>query len=46
MHSIMYGTIDDLVLVYLDDLLVFSDNENEHETYLYKVFDRLCAHQL
>ena len=30
MNSVMHGFIDKFVLVYLDDVLVYSNNENEH----------------
>ena len=46
MNSVMHGYIDDFVLVYLDDILVFSNNEDEHESHLRKVFDQLCKHKL
>ena len=46
MNSVMHGYIDDFVLVYLDDILVFSDTEDEHESHLRKVVDRLCKYKL
>ena len=46
MNSVMHGYIDDFVLVYLDDILVFSDNEDEHESHFRRVFDRLCKHKI
>ena len=42
----MHGYIDKFVLVYLDDVLVYSDNEDEHEGHLRQVFDRLHEHKL
>ena len=33
--------IDDFVLVYLDDILVFSSTEHEHENHLRLVFQQL-----
>ena len=42
----MSGYIDDFVLVYLDDILVYSDNAEEHEAHLSQVFDRLCENKL
>ena len=44
MNSVMHGYIDNFVLVYLDDILVFS-NEEEHEFHLRKVFDQLREHK-
>ena len=46
MNAVMSGYIDDFVLVYLDDILVYSDNAEEHEAHLRKVFDRLREHKL
>ena len=46
MNVVMSGYIDDFVLVYLDNILVYSDNAEEHEAHLWQVFDRLCEHQL
>ena len=38
--------IDDFVLVYLDDILVFSTTEYEHEHHLRLVFQKLGEHKL
>ena len=46
MNSVMLGYIDEFVLVYLDDILVYSDNADEHELHLHKVFDCLWLHKL
>ena len=46
MNLVMHGYIDKFVLVYLDNVLVYIDNEDEHEAHLYLVFDRLCEHKL
>ena len=46
MNSVMHGYIDDFVLVYLDDILVFSNNEDLHKSHLRKVFDRLREYKL
>ena len=42
----MHGLIDKFILVYLDDVLVYSNNEDEHEAHLRQVFDRLREHKL
>ena len=39
MNSIMHGYINDFVLVQLDDILMFSNTEDEHESYFRKMFD-------
>ena len=46
MNAVMSGYIDDFVLVYLDDILIYSDNAEEHEAHLRCVFDRLRKHKL
>ena len=46
MNAVMSDYIDDFVLVYLDDILVYSDNAEEHEAHLRQVFDRLRKHKL
>ena len=46
MNSVMSGYIDEFVLVYLFDILVYSNNADEHEVHLHKVFDRLRLHKL
>ena len=38
--------MDDFVLVYLDDMLVFSTTEKEHEHRLKLVFQKLRKHKL
>ena len=46
MNSVMLGYIDEFILVYLDDILIYSDNADEHELHLRKVFDHLWLHKL
>ena len=38
--------IDDFVLVYLDDILVFSPTEHDHENHLRLVFQKLRENKL
>ena len=38
MNSVMGEYIDEFILVYLDDLLVFNSTEHEHENHLRLVF--------
>ena len=46
MNSIMHGYINDFMLVHLNDIRVFSNTKDEHESHLCKVFDQLCEHKL
>ena len=46
MNSVMGEYIDNFVLVYLDDILVFSNTEHEHEQHLQLVFHKLREHKL
>ena len=46
MNSVMGEYIDDFVLMYLDDILVFSSTELEHENHLILVFQQLRQHKL
>ena len=41
MNSVMGEYIDEFVLVYLDDILVFSTTEHEHKHHLRLVFQSL-----
>ena len=38
--------IDYFVLVYLDDILIFSTTEHEHENHIRLVFQKLREHKL
>jgi len=46
MHSVFHDVLDLFVTVYLDDILVFSTSEAEHEVHLCEVFLRLRKHGL
>ena len=46
MNGVMGEYIDDFVLVHLDDILVFSTTEHEHEHHLRLVFHKLREHKL
>src|SRR5436305_374185 len=46
MNSILRPYIDKFVLVYLDDILVYSNSEEEHREHLKLVFEKLREHQL
>ena len=46
MRDIFGDLIDRTVIVYLDDILVFSETAREHAAHLVEVFRRLRSHQL
>ena len=46
MNSVMGEYIDDFVLMYLDDILVFSSTEHEHENHMRLFFQQLREHKL
>ena len=43
MNAVMSGYIDDFLL---DDILMYSNTEEEHEVHMRKVFNRLQEHRL
>ena len=46
MNQIFYDCIDDFLVVYMDDLLVFSKDEESHLKHLETVLSRLEEHEL
>lgn len=46
MNEVLRGYIDDLMQVYLDDIVIFSKSDHEHYTHLNKVFERLKRYGL
>ena len=46
MNSVMSSYIDEFIVVYLDNILIYSNNADEHELHLHKVFDHLKLHKL
>ena len=42
----MSDYIDEFILVYLEDIPIYSNNADEHEMHLHKVFDCLWLHKL
>ena len=46
MNDIFRDLLDKFVIVYLDDILIFSRSEEEHEKHLRTVFQRLYDHKL
>jgi hypothetical protein len=46
MNSIFMEGLDKFVVVFIDDILVFSKSKKEHEEHLRIVLQRICDHQL
>ena len=46
MHHVFHDVLDRYVLVYLDDILVYSESAEAHEAHLREVFSRLRAAKL
>ena len=46
MNTMLSDLLDCFVLVYLDDILIYSTSNDEHEHHLRCVFDQLCKHAL
>ena len=41
MNDVLFDYLDDFCTAYLDDILIYSENELEHEAYVKKVLERL-----
>jgi hypothetical protein len=46
MNSVFMPELDKFVVVFIDDILVYSENEEDHAEHLCIVLTRLCEHQL
>ena len=46
MNSVFMPEIDKFVVVFIDDILIYSKNEEEHAEHLRIVLQRLREHQL
>ncbi|WVZ96445.1 hypothetical protein U9M48_042083 [Paspalum notatum var. saurae] len=46
MNSVFMNELDKFVVVFIDDILVYSKNEKEHEEHLRIVLSRLREHKL
>ena len=46
MNSVFMDYLDKFVVVFIDDILIYSQNEQEHEEHLRKVLQRLWDCQL
>ena len=46
MHGIFHPYLDNFVLIFIDDILVYSKNVEEHKEHLQIVLEMLRRHQL
>ncbi|WVZ91235.1 LOW QUALITY PROTEIN: hypothetical protein U9M48_037432 [Paspalum notatum var. saurae] len=46
MNSVFMNELDKFVVVFIDDILIYSKNEKEHEEHLWVVLTRLREHKL
>jgi hypothetical protein len=46
MNSVFMPELDKFMVVFIDDILVYSENEKDHTKHLRVVLTRLCEHQL
>src|SRR5438128_5831164 len=46
MNSVFMTELDVCVVVFIDDILVYSKTEEEHAKHLWIILDRLCEHEL
>jgi len=42
MNDVLFDYLNDFCTAYLDDIIIYSNNELEHETHMKKVLDCLC----
>jgi hypothetical protein len=41
MNDVLFDYLDDFCTAYLDNIMIYSENELEHETHVKKVLERL-----
>ena len=46
MNTVFMPELDKFVVVFIDDILVYSENEKDHEEHLRTILTRLRDHQL
>jgi hypothetical protein len=46
MNTVFMPELDKFMVVFIDDILVYSENEKDHEEHLRIVLTRLSAHKL
>jgi len=39
-NHVLYDYLNEFVIVYLDDILIFSETEKKHERHVKKIFER------
>ena len=42
MNALFYDWLDDFIIVYLDDILIYSDSLEQHHDHVHRVLQRLC----
>ena len=45
MNQVFFEMLDDVVIMYLDDILIYSKDIESHERALYAVFESLAKHK-
>jgi len=45
-NNIFQDCLDNFILVFIDDIIIYSKNEKEHQDHLQKVLQRLKEHKL
>ena len=46
MHRVLKEPLDDYVIVFIDDILVYSPSEEAHDLHLRSILQRLREHKL
>jgi cell fate regulator YaaT (PSP1 superfamily) len=46
MNKVIMEYLDKFVVVFIDDILIYSKNENEHTEHLHVVLQKIIEHQL
>jgi hypothetical protein len=41
MNDVLFNYLDDFCMAYLDNIIIYSKNELEHEEHVYKILQRL-----
>jgi hypothetical protein len=41
MNNVFFEYLDDFCIIYLDDILIYSENPIEYRIYIHKVFQKL-----